>query len=201
MNFIVILSCPFQYSSQRTADVILLKKNFKKRKKKITQTLACVWTFTDWFHSNLLMIEITKVYISIPLWMILTFIQSHSCVRNQKLLFLFPGKFCCWFGWNLICCHNLLVCGSSFQSCFAHIVCVYWYSIWVLWVLFFFFFFFCPSLLLSWMFEHDCLDTCCLGCLIIIYMCFVFLYLHLFSRIHVSHGKALQKYAHYCYYY
>ena len=54
----------------------------------------------------------------------------------------------------------------------------------VLWVLFFFFF-----LLLSWMFEHDCLDTCCLGCLIC--TCLVFLYLHLFSAIeHVSQGKA-----------
>ena len=45
-------------------------------------------------------------------------------------------------------------------------------------------------LLLSWMFEHDCLDSCCFGCLIC--MCFVFLYLHLFSAIeHVSHAKAL----------
>ena len=32
--------------------------------------------------------------------------------------------------------------------------------------------FFNPSLLLSWMFEHDCLDTCCFGCLIC--MCFIF---------------------------
>ena len=30
------------------------------------------------------------------------------------------------------------------------------------------------SLLLSLMFEHDCLDTCCFGCLVC--MCFVFLY-------------------------
>ena len=45
-------------------------------------------------------------------------------------------------------------------------------------------------LLLSWMFQHDCLDTCCFGCLI--YMYFVLLYLHLFSATeHVSHGKAL----------
>ena len=51
-------------------------------------------------------------------------------------------------------------------------------------------FFFNPSLLLSWMLEHDCLDTCCFGCLI--HMCFVFLYLHLFSSIeYVSHGKVL----------
>ena len=50
------------------------------------------------------------------------------------------------------------------------------------------------------MFQHDYLDTCCFECLICI--CFVFLYLHLFSAIeHVSHGKALWKYAHYFYYY
>ena len=59
-----------------------------------------------------------------------------------------------------------------------------------LWVFFF---------MLSWMFQHDYLDTYCFECLIC--MCFVFLYLHLFSAIeHVSHGKALEKYAH-CYYY
>ena len=44
----------------------------------------------------------------------------------------------------------------------------------------------------------NCLDTCCFECLIC--MCFVFLYLHLFSAVeHVSHGKALWKYAHYYY--
>ena len=42
--------------------------------------------------------------------------------------------------------------------------------------------------MLSWMFQHDHLDTCCFDCLIC--MCFVFLYLYLFSAIeHVSHGK------------
>ena len=46
-----------------------------------------------------------------------------------------------------------------------------------------------PSLLLSWMFEQDCLGTC-FGCLVC--TCFVFLYLHLFSAMeHVPHGKAL----------
>ena len=44
--------------------------------------------------------------------------------------------------------------------------------------------------MVSWMFQHDYLDTFCFECLI--YMCFGFLYLHLFSAIeHVSHGKAL----------
>ena len=43
------------------------------------------------------------------------------------------------------------------------------------------------SLLLSWMFEHDSLDTCCFG---VLYA--HVLYLHLFSAVeHVSHGKAL----------
>ena len=43
---------------------------------------------------------------------------------------------------------------------------------------------------LSVLFQHDYLDTCCFECLIC--MCFVFLYLHLFSATeHVSHGKAL----------
>ena len=50
-----------------------------------------------------------------------------------------------------------------------------------LWVFFF---------MLSWMFQHDYLDTHCFEC--VIYMCFVFLYLHLCSAVeHVSHGKAL----------
>ena len=50
--------------------------------------------------------------------------------------------------------------------------------------------FYYPSLLLTWMFEHDCLDTCCFGCLKC--MGFVFLYLHLFSAVdNVSRGKAL----------
>ena len=57
-------------------------------------------------------------------------------------------------------------------------------------ILFFFSFFKYPSLLISWMFEHDCLDIYCFGCLLC--MCFVFLYLHLFSATeHVSHRKAL----------
>ena len=55
------------------------------------------------------------------------------------------------------------------------------YNYGLVWVFFF---------MLSWMFQHDYLDTYCFECLIC--MCFVFLYLHLFSAIeHVSHGKML----------
>ena len=40
------------------------------------------------------------------------------------------------------------------------------------------------------MFQHDCLDTCGFECLIC--MCFVSLYLRLFSAVErVSHGHAL----------
>ena len=39
---------------------------------------------------------------------------------------------------------------------------------------YFFFFILNPYLLLSWMLEHDCLDTCCFGC--VLCMCFVVLY-------------------------
>ena len=43
--------------------------------------------------------------------------------------------------------------------------------------------------LLSWMFQHNCLDTCCFECPIC--MCIVFLYLHLFSAIdRASYEKA-----------
>ena len=51
-------------------------------------------------------------------------------------------------------------------------------------------FFYGILFMLSWMFQHDFLDTCCFECFIC--MCFVFLYLHLFSAVeHVLHGKAL----------
>ena len=43
--------------------------------------------------------------------------------------------------------------------------------------------FFYPSLLLSWMFEHDCLDPCCFGCLIIMQVFGVFLVLTLVQHV------------------
>ena len=46
--------------------------------------------------------------------------------------------------------------------------------------------------MLSWMFQQCYLDMCCFECLIC--LCFVFLYLHLFSAVeHVSHGTVLSK--------
>ena len=47
-----------------------------------------------------MLMETMKLYILIsvtfskgPVWMTLTFIQDHSCMRNQKLLLPFSGKF------------------------------------------------------------------------------------------------------------
>ena len=72
-------------------------------------------------------------------------------------------------------CLSSLVCMVGVV--FVYVDRVYGFS----WVFFF---------MLSWMFQHDCLDSYCFKCLIC--MCFVFLYLHLFStNEHVSHGKAL----------
>ena len=57
-------------------------------------------------------------------------------------------------------------------------------------VFFLFFFFFYSSLLLSWVFEHDCLDACCFG-VSLVHVAYIFV-LYLFNVIeHVSHRKVL----------
>ena len=78
-------------------------------------------------------------------------------------------------------CVCVCVCVSSLV-CMVGVIFVYVDTVYdFFWVFFF---------MLSWMFQHDYLDTYCFECLLC--MCFVFLYLHLFSAIeHVSHGKAL----------
>ena len=86
--------------------------------------------------------------------------------------------FCCFF-FNGIRHNSSLICMVGLTYVYIDMILAFYGYI-----------FLCPSLLLSWMFEHDCLDTCCVGCLIC--MCFEFLYLHLFSAIeHVLHGKVL----------
>ena len=59
------------------------------------------------------MVRTTELYILIPVWMTLTFIEGHSCIRNQKLQCPFSDTFKYQFGWNSGCCNNLLVCWSS----------------------------------------------------------------------------------------
>ena len=76
---------------------------------------------------------------------------------------------------------------NSSLVCMVRITCV---CIETIFMFYGYFFFSYPSLLLSRMFEHDCLDACCFGYLIC--KCFIFLYLHLFSATeNASHGEAL----------
>ena len=39
------------------------------------------------------MVEINKLYILMSVWMTLTFIQGHICMRNQNLWCPFSGRF------------------------------------------------------------------------------------------------------------
>ena len=54
----------------------------------------------------------SKQYCLIWVWMTLTFIQSHICMRKQKLLHSFSLQTCDQFGWNLVCYHDMLMCSS-----------------------------------------------------------------------------------------
>ena len=71
------------------------------------------------------MIETTKLYILISVWMNLTFIQGHSCMTKQKnLVHVLSQQFCGQFGWNQLCsttcwfvaAHAEFLCTSNFQG-------------------------------------------------------------------------------------
>ena len=47
-----------------------------------------------------MMIEIATLYILMPVWMSLTFVHGHSCMRNQKLLWPYYHKCLYRFGWK-----------------------------------------------------------------------------------------------------
>ena len=85
------------------------------------------------------MIGTNKLYIFISVLMTLTFILGDSCIRNQKLCCQVSRKFRYWFGWNLVCCHNLFVeayakllllkfcsrrefCWNGFMNCTINII-------------------------------------------------------------------------------
>ena len=81
-------------------------------------------------------------------------------------------------------CVCMCVCVCVIISLYGWVFYVYIAMVFGFYGYFFFF------LLFSWMFQQDCLDTCCFEWLIC--MCLVVLYLHLFSAVeHVSHGKTL----------
>ena len=60
-----------------------------------------------------LMVEVSELCCLVPVWQTLTFIQSHSCMRKQNLWCSCSHTFFHWNSWNLMCCHDLLVCWNS----------------------------------------------------------------------------------------
>ena len=89
------------------------QKKTPKKPQPRTWTLACIQKFwTDSFFKLSMMIQVTKFYILISVWMTLTFIQGCGCMRNEKLV-PFSHKFKYQCGWDSVWCHNLLICWSS----------------------------------------------------------------------------------------
>ena len=71
-------------------------------------TLACIQSFADIFLG--VMVDCTELCIFIPVWIIWTFIQGHSCLRKQTLVCSFSCKVLDQFGWNIEFCYDPLVC-------------------------------------------------------------------------------------------
>ena len=97
MNLILIRSGPF--SIQRREPYL---SDFIKK------TTFSIDLYSDIYRLISLIVETTKLYISVSVWMTLTFIQGHSCMRNEKLWHPFSSKFIdldeiqcvgttCWF--------------------------------------------------------------------------------------------------------
>ena len=70
--------------------------------------LAFIWTFTDWFQTWYDNRLLWTMCILISGGMTSTFIQGHSCLRNQKNFALpFFQNFSKSCGWNLVCCQSV----------------------------------------------------------------------------------------------
>ena len=110
-HYYFILS--IQYSRERTLLMDFVRKT-KKKKKKNTFNIGL---FSDIYRpisiKLSIILETTRHYVLISVWMTLTFIQGHIFMSNQKLWCPFSCKSGCRFGWNSVCCHNLFVCWSS----------------------------------------------------------------------------------------
>ena len=113
MNLIFILSCLFNIQGKEPYLYDFIKK------KRLWLQFRHLQTYSFKLR---MMIKTTKLNILISVWMTLTFIQGHNCVRNKKLWCPCPHKFLYQSGWNSVCCHNLLVCWSSCSSYFAQVI-------------------------------------------------------------------------------
>ena len=115
-----ILTVPFSIQGREPDSHDFVKKTNKQKTpktKKIKQKNFNISLYSDIYECVPfklgLMIETSELYILTSVWMTLTSIQGHSCMRNQRLWCPFSCKFQYRFGWNSACCHSLLVCWSS----------------------------------------------------------------------------------------
>ena len=67
-----------------------------------------------WFKHDM-MIDTVELNISILVSVTSAFIQSSRDMRKQKLLFQLSLKVCYQFGWNLVCCWELLVWWTTYS--------------------------------------------------------------------------------------
>ena len=113
MNLMLMLSCPFSVQGREPYLQDLKKK------------ILCCFVFrhlrTDFFKLGM-MIKTTKLYILISVWITLTFIHGHSCIRNQKLWCPFSWKFQSQFGVSSAFCHSLWLCWSSGKIYFVQVI-------------------------------------------------------------------------------
>ena len=88
MNLTLLLSHHLIYKGENLIRVILLLK-----KKPNFDVGFCSDIYTPNSFKHCVMIEITMLYILMSVWITLTFIQAHSCMRNQTLSGLFSQTF------------------------------------------------------------------------------------------------------------
>ena len=105
-HLFVDVQCKFKWESHR----VILLTNFK---------IGLCADIYDWFLSVMVWWQIPLYSTSLSVWMTLSFFQGHSCVRKQTVPCLFSCKFHSQLRWHLECCHDLLVCWSSYKLYFA----------------------------------------------------------------------------------
>ena len=112
------------FKGENSTPVILLKKNFN------------IGLYSDIYRpvscKLCVMIETTKPYTHISVWLTVTFIQGHSCMRNQKVQCPFSRKFnfcldevqyvatACW------CVQAHAKCFLHMWSCMKGLRCSWW---------------------------------------------------------------------------